>query len=461
MHIRFLFLVLFCLPITTLATTLHGEARAMNKDEAQRQALSDLANSIFVRVQSDSFSRVEGSGKRQDEINIKSSSDIPLIGADIQCDPAGAEVVCKVNLDSSKSLALYSRKLNELLLEIGTLDGRIAKASGEGLYVLLTQALTVIEQYEKHRAVAQMLGETNFTAPKRSRADTETQLRELEKAAPTLELAAQLLTKGLRTKAVYIYPALAHGSDSVTQFASVLRDQLAAKLSSVNSPDKARTFFRGEYEILDNGIQLTYRLSDSDGNTVDMRLAKLAPAAYKGLQVKPTTMSLEKLINAGYGESSDFRAQLSTRKGGEALLFNEHEEIELLVKLNHPGYFYVVGHVLKKAENYSYLVELEEANNEQRFVRYVGPEDVNRLLSIGKFAVTAPFGVDSLQLIASKNDPLKTNDLPPSQLDGKTGMYVIATSVKEGITKTRGILFKKSAEYKAVANLTFTTMAKK
>jgi hypothetical protein len=53
---RFLFLALLSLSLTTQAATLQAEARATNKDQAQRQALSDLANSIFVNVQSESSS---------------------------------------------------------------------------------------------------------------------------------------------------------------------------------------------------------------------------------------------------------------------------------------------------------------------------------------------------------------------------------------------------------------------
>lgn len=461
MQIRLFVLALFCLPLSVNAVMLHAEARAGSKDEAQRQALSDLANSIFVNVQSESTSKVEGSGKRHSEMRIKSSSDIPLIGAVINCDQAGAQAICKVSLGSVKSLALYSKKLNELLLEINSLDTRIAKASGEELYSLLTQALTVTEQYEKHRAVAQMLGESQFMPLPRSRADTETQLRALEQSVPTLELAAQLLTRGLKAEAVYIYPPVPHGSSEVTPFASVLRDHLATKLSTVNSAEKARTFFKGEYEILDSGIHLSYRLLDIDNNTLDTRIAKLAPSAYKDLQVKPTTVSFEKLQSEGLAVGGDFRAQLSTQRGSEALLFNEHDEIELRVKLNRPGYFYVVGYVLKKTENYSYLVALEEADSARRFVRFVSPDDVNKWLSIGKFEATAPFGVDSLQLIASKTDPLKkANALPSAQLDSKTGLYVIAKSANEGATKTRGIMLKKDDEYKAEAKLMFTTMAK-
>jgi len=77
---RFLFLALLLLPFTTHGVTLQAEARAASKELAQQQALSDLANSIFVNVQSVSSSYVEGSGKRADAITIKSSSDLPLIG---------------------------------------------------------------------------------------------------------------------------------------------------------------------------------------------------------------------------------------------------------------------------------------------------------------------------------------------------------------------------------------------
>ncbi len=470
MNFRLLSLLLFCLPLTSHAAVLQAEARAASKEQAQRQALSDLANSIFVQVQSESSSDVQsessggvnGSVRRKDEMHVKSSSDIPLIGAEINCDSLGREVVCKVSLESSKSLALYGKKLHELLAEIGALEPRIAKAMGSERYALLTQALTLIEQYEKYRTVAQQLGATQFAPPPRSRGDTEAQLRELEKATSSIDIAAQALTKGLKAEAVYIYPALPNSSSEITPFASVVRDHLAAKLSPVASAELAKTFFKGEYEILDDGIHLSYRLLDMAGNTLATRVVKLAPEAYRGLQVKPATLALEKLLGAGLAENGDFRAQLSTKRGSEALLFNEHEEVELLVKLNRPGYFYVVGHVLKTGENHSYLLELEEADSNRRFVRYVGADDANKWLSIGKFEAAAPFGVDSLQLIASQNDPLKkANDLPSYNLDSKTGLYIIAASAQEGITKTRAIIRKKEEqEYRAVAKLMFTTMAK-
>lgn len=461
MRIRFLLLALLYLPLAAPAVTLRAEARAATEAQAKREALAALADSILVNVQSESSSYVEGSGKRLDELRINSRSDIPLIGVEINAMQVGKEVLVEARLDSGKSLALYARKLNELLLEIGTLDGRIAKAAANERYVLLTQTLTVIEQYEKYRAVAQLLGERQFSAPSRSRSDTETQLRELEKSAPSIELAAQLLAKGLKAEAVYIYPAMSYGSHEVTPFGRVMRDRVAQRLTPVDSPEKAQTFFKGEYELLDNSIHLTYRLLDASGNTLETRVATLAPSAYKGLQVKPAAMDFDRLLHEGIAVSSDFRAQLTTNRGSENVLFDEQEEVELMVKLSRPGYFYVVGHVAKKSASYSYLLELENANTDRRFIRYVNADDVNKWLSIGRFEVATPFGVESLQLMASSDDPI--GRLPSHPLDNKTELYVTADNARQGITKTRALKPKRSEsdkQYQGEAVLMFTTMAK-
>ena len=452
-------LLLFCLPFASQATTLHAEARASSEQQAKREALAALADSILVNVQSESSSYMEGSGKRKEELRINSRSDIPLIGVDINTVLVGNEVLCEARLESGKSLALYTKKLNELLLDINTLNQRIANTFENERYPLLSQALTQIEQYEKYRAVAQLLGETRFTAPPRSRSDTEEQLHALEKSAASIELAAQVLANALKADAVYIYPAVPHGSHEVTPFGRVMRDHLAQKFSPVESPDKAQTFFKGEYEILDDSILLTYRLLDVNGNTLETRMAKLAPRAYQGLQIKPSSVDFDHLLHDGVAVSSDFRAQINSNRGSEDLLFGEHDDVELFVKLSRPGYFYVVGYVLKKEENYSYLLELSHADNDRRFIHFVNADDANKWLSIGHFEATPPFGVESIQLVASSDDPV--NRLPAHSQNKSTEIYVTASNAKEGILKTRALKPKRTdddKQYQTEAVMMFTTM---
>ena len=86
---------------------------------------------------------------------------------------------------------------------------------------------------------------------------------------------------------------------------------------------------------------------------------------------------------------------------------------------------------------------------------------MNKWLSIGRFKATPPFGIESLQLIASSNDPI--NRLPVHPLDKKTELYVTASNAQQGITKTRMLKPKRSdadKQYQTEAVLMFTTMVK-
>ena len=143
------------------------------------------------------------------------------------------------------------------------------------------------------------------------------------------------------------------------------------------------------------------------------------------------------------------------------MLFDEKDEVELFVKISRPGYFYVVGHVVKKEENFSYLLELSDTERDRRFIRYANADDVNKWLSIGRFEATPPFGIESLQLIASSDDPI--DRLPSHPLDKKTELYVTANNAQQGITKTRALKPKRSEadkQYLTEAVLMFTTMPK-
>ena len=454
-------LLLLILPFTSHALTLEVEARANTEQQAKREALAALADSILVEVKSEVTSNVKGTGERQDEHRISSRSDIPLIGVDLSCVPLGREVLCVAKLDSGKSLALYTRKLDELRREIGELDVRIKKIEINSRYPQLVQLLTLTEQYDKYRAVALLLGQTQFTPPAQTRSDIQAQQRALEKLASTLDLAAQIIAQGLRADALYIYPATPQGSHEVTAFGRVMRDKLAQQLKPVSSPDKASHFFKGEYEQLDNSIHLTYRLLDNSGNTLETRIAALAPAAYKGVQTKQTAVNFDRLLHDGVIQGNDFKALINSNRGSENVLFDEKDEVELFVKISRPGYFYVVGHVVKKEENLSYLLELSQAERDRRFIRYVNADDVNKWLSIGRFEATPPFGIESLQLIASSDDPISR--LPSHPLDKKSELYVIANNAQQGITKTRALKPKRSEadkQYQAEAVLMFTTMPK-
>jgi hypothetical protein len=126
-----------------------------------------------------------------------------------------------------------------------------------------------------------------------------------------------------------------------------MRDVVASQLRTVNTPSQAESELRSEYEIGPAGMRITFRQVDPMGVVLATRLVGLQPEAYKNWPAKPQTLDFDRLLHEGLALSGDFKVQLATNKGAKSLLFQRGEEIEVLVKLNKPGYFYVVGHVLQ------------------------------------------------------------------------------------------------------------------
>jgi hypothetical protein len=115
--------------------------------------------------------------------------------------------------------------------------------------------------------------------------------------------------------------------------------------------------------------------------------------------------------------------------------------------------------VLKEHRRYSYLLELQEAERNRKFVYYVNADDANKWISLGEFDVVKPFGVESLQVIASTVDPV--DELPSYRYDPKTGLYISFREPKEGVLKARALRKKMSEEAQtAEAVLMLTTMEK-
>ncbi len=130
--------------------------------------------------------------------------------------------------------------------------------------------------------------------------------------------------------------------------------------------------------------------------------------------------------------------------------------VKLRAKLNRSGFFYVVAH--NHAARLSYLLELNDAEGEDRFIVSVDTAQVNRWLDLTPegFTLTPPFGTEDLQLIAATNRPR----LPPYRHDRASGYYRLTSpSLSEAVIATRSFkplqLNPQSATAEAV--LTYTS----
>jgi hypothetical protein len=299
--------------------------------------------------------------------------------------------------------------------------------------------------------------------------DLTTQLKSLEKKADTLDYGIQVLSRGFTGDRIYIYPPTPENSSEVTQFSSAVKDHLAKRLKTVVSPDQATSYMTGSYKILKDGLELTCTLSDKNNRAISTGVAFFLPQAYSGYTVEPVSVDFEKLVQTGYIVSSDFKAELKTDKGKRDLLYMKGDTMKIMVKMNKPGYFYLISHNFKKSK-YSYIINFNNEEGNRKFVYYVNGDYVNKWVELGEFEVVPPFGVETLQLVASTQDLVES--VPATYYDKRTELYTISGGDKgtdshmasrpdKAVIATRAlVLKKKNTAATTEAALVFTSMDK-
>ncbi|KPK46349.1 MAG: hypothetical protein AMK74_00510 [Nitrospira bacterium SM23_35] len=453
------------------AKTIIGEGFGTTREEAKKAALSDLSSAIQVEVQSSFESMVKEVNQKVEEFTqnvITLKSELPILGAEYEFRKGRHGQNSTAILDSDNVLKLYGAKIVEIKQNMKTYQALIDKSiSRSEKYQLYTELLTYLKQYYKYKTVAILLGSKGIPEIDVTEVEIKNQLRRLREKIDDLNMAAKLIAEAVADRdRIYIYPPTTRDSHEITQFADVVKRRLSVYLKTVQDPRDASFFMKGGYSILDDGkggIELTYYLLDNGFNTLKTNVTTLLPESYSGYEVKPKTLSFDKLLYEGFAVSNEFKIDITTNSGRENLLFKEGEEAEFLVKMNNPGYFYIVGHVVKPGdEEYSYLVDFDDTGQirgGRKFIRYVNIDDVNKWIGLGRFEIVAPFGVESLQVIASSNDLI--DRLPSHGYDDETQLYVVSRDPNKAVMNTRAIKKKISKEVKSAETvLLFTTMKK-
>ena len=455
------------LAMPSYGEVLSGKGWGKTFTEAKKEALSDLSTTIQVQVES-RFSSMESESHGKAVIDAKSvinlTSDLPILGAVFKEFRDKSGIWVTAFLKAAKAGPLYTARLQEIKKNMAEALMAAKKAvSKADQHHALTTSLPLFEQYSRHKFVAVCLGVGSIPELPATESDLHHRILALEKAADSIDFAAQLIIKELDPTLtnIYVYPPMMRESHEVTPFAAVVRDRIANRLNAVDSPDRADYLLTGRYEKTAQGIDLAYTMYKLTGNAISGAVVRLTQGAFSDYDTEPKSITLDKLLHQGLAVSNDFHVDLTTNYGKEDLLFLKGQEIEFLVKSNRPAFFYLCGHVDKgKDQRYSYLLDLQEAEGVRRFVRFINADDTNKWISLGKFEVTPPFGVETLQIIAATSD--LAENLPPAKLDPNTELYLIAHTPEEGVKTTRAFKRKqmeKSATTEAV--LMATTMAGK
>ena len=453
---------------TSWAGRISGTGYGKTLDEARKEALAELSQNIRVEVKSEFTSIQIQKNRSLDELKTKAihlKSELPILGAQYSELSAKEGFVVEAILSVS-SKALYETELERTADLISkNLENLKTTPSQEGKAELLKNILAHIEQYYSLRIVAQFLKSPRIPDISVTSGDISGRLQDLEKKADSVDFGAKVLARSFKKNNIYIYPPTPANSSEVTQFGSAVKDHLSTVLKTVSHPDKADFYLAGSYTLLKNGLELTCHLTDRMNNTLASSLVFFMPEAYKNYSVEAVSLDFEKLVSQGHIVSGDFKVDLTTSRGKRDLLYKKGDNLKILVKMNRPGYFYLVSHNFKK-DAYSYIINFTEEQGNRKFVYYVDGDSVNKWIELGDFEVVPPFGVESLQMVASTDDLV--SNVPTTYYDQTTGLFTItgpdgkkgvfvASRPESALAATRGLIMKKkSATSEAV--LVFTSL---
>lgn len=430
-----------------------------SENEAKKSALDDLSHNISVNVSSDYTSFISKDDKNYNKkvnklVTIK--SELPILGAKFVYEAPSQ--MMSVTLSKQNALALYTTKLNDLTNEIEKLNKKIETTkSNDEKYSLYEILLATLQSYEKHEIVALMLGYKRGEPLSISSTEIEAKMIALGKNINSIDLCTKLLAKNFTQKNIFVYPLTTNGSNEITPFATVLKDNLASKLNQATSPNTSDYYLSGNYELSNDGIFLTYSLLDKYNNTIKSSSLFLDKIAYKNLRTTPNNLTFDQEVELSKDKlTSNLKVELSFKEfGSKNVLLKSGNEVELIAKSNRQAYIYIIGHTLHENEKFSYLVELQEANGDERFLYTLGASEANRPVPLPlSFTVSEPYGYESLQIFASTSKP----ELPTCKMEN--GLCKIGNQPQIVVAKTRALKAKKQNEMKAEATLSFTTVGK-
>lgn len=438
----------FLFPHAIMAETLSGVGFAQTNVQAKKEALSDLSQVIKSEVRSNFESSLKVNKNKVNESsvsNIKISSNLPILGAEFSYIDRPLEVEAHVTLTPAKVKKLYVKKLKNLNIEIESLLSELKKVKTSSLKLQLYEDMfSLLNEYDRYESVAVILGATDLKRPTITKAKVKVELAKLNSNIDSISMACGILAKKFKEDKIFVYPPMLQNTTTASEFGSVFLQELKPKIKTVRNLKNASYILVGEYTPTKKGLVLNYELLDTKTNSVKKsKTINLNPHAYKGLKIKSKHMDFDILLNSGIVLTSKLKVQLNSNKGSQNLLFREGDDVELFVKLNKMGYFYIVGYTQTASAKFSYLLELQDGDGSNRFVKFVNADDASRWISLGEFSVEAPFGVESIQVIASNK---KISSLPHAVYDEESGYYVISKNIKKALIQTRGLKKKHSGK---------------
>ena len=444
-----LFLFIFFISYNGYSADLQGVGYGSTMEEAKQEALSDLSASIKVQV----FSKHEQTTyKTNDKVKsdytrfTKLSTNVPLLNPSIYYSREKGKQKAVAKIDNP---ALYSEKLTDIAEKINDITKDVKVDGDKALnYRILKSVQNLYDEYESYKIVADVLGVTGYIEPNISSADALKMIVEMQETPPSLEVAAEVLTKEMNEKNIYVAPVMYAGRQDVTEFGAFFKDMLSAKVNSVKVEEDGKNKLSCTYGLSGADYIITCSLITGVSKVLKSSVVKV-PKELITMNAVPKT-DASSILNSYTPPKTDYKIWIKISTDGDPSFLRENEPFTLLIKANKAGYIYLL--TLNNAPDGEANILPLGWNNQ--FIKYIDENHVNKWVSLGQFRVGPPFGSETLYAFGLEREPQPEYIVPEYTLD-KIGY--LRNVRPEVLLQDVLYLFKRQQGDKTMSQITYST----
>lgn len=421
-----------------------GQGYGASAEAAGVAARADLAARLQRRVAAH-FDGVSATSAASLRRAIAGGRELPLIEVELaRSGSRGAEVLYEARLTDA-SLAAYKREAARLTESLR----RFAPAK-----MAAAQFSDAFAQLDQQLRIGAVLAVFSSAPPAEVKLDegtlwsgAATNLLPASGAKDIAHRAKLELDRAGIAQCRIVAPVTADTAE-VTAFSASVADELLDAGAAARD-ESASCTLDGRYAQSKGRLVLALFLLDASFNTrrafvfvlpVNQASRAIAPASGFDATLNRGLVRVDLASEGAAAPAAGKIIEVGVRmgRGSRGLYYRSGERDKLLVKLDRPGYYYIVGHMQKEAERFSYLLEIGEQGSSERFIRRVAADQAHRWQTVGEFTLEAPIGLEAVQVFAASGPPQKM--LPPTQFDPRRKLYLIGTDPVDAIKRARGLV---------------------
>lgn len=401
---------------------------------AQVAAISMLSSQIFSFIETrNTLSRTKINGELESlfQSKVRLETAVPVIGADINCEPKTANnvVICTATLNKESAKKTYYTNYKDLLESINT--SYIAYLEGNKKNIELLDSITnKFSELEMLSAVLSVLGIENLDKPLVSfSAISEAHSKHIVSGLSPLAAAKTLATSLPNGSYIINVPTRINGETHEPEgltFENALRTMLTT------APNEATADFIVSSMVDDSGEMIVTTKKSKSGKIVQTKLLKLTLAKDKKVD---DPILKQSIFTERIPKTEMFQTRLRTNKGERGMIFNQGERVVIEAMLSGAGCFYIAVKSKSQTSNFNYLLQLKDGPlNLDSAVQCISGSQVGDWFNIGTFDVAPPFGTEELSLFASPN---RASLMVPQNVKDDGSGYLVLQN--EPIEITRGL----------------------